>query len=84
MRIIPVYMTAKVTGNLNKILGKTLLKSIVGIEFNSKGNNGRGEYYMDAQPQYFRERSYKEIPFMNDLSIFAEEKVTMPVGKGLF
>lgn len=81
---IPVYMSAKVTGNLNKNIGKTLLKSIVGIEFNSKGNNGRGEYYIDAQPQYFRERSYKEIPFMNDLSIFAEEKVTMPVGKGSF
>jgi len=81
---LPVYMSAKVTGNLNKNIGKTLLKSVVGVEFNSKGNNGKGVYYIDAQPQYFRERSYQEIPFMNDLSIFAEEKITAPVGKGSF
>ncbi|MDP3451687.1 MAG: TonB-dependent receptor [Bacteroidales bacterium] len=77
---IPMYLNAKLSGTLNKKSGGTLLKTMVGVEFNTRGNNGKGEYYIGASPQYFRERSYTDIPFMSDLSAFVEEKVTIPVG----
>lgn len=77
---IPLYFNAKISANLNKSAGGTLFKTMVGVEYNVKGNNGRGEYYTGAAPQYFRERSYKEIPFMTDISLFAEEKFSIPVG----
>ena len=82
---IPIYFNAKLSGNLNKSIGKSLFKTIVGVEFNTKGNKGRGEYYEgDAKPQFFRERKYSDVPFMTDISAFAEEKMTIPIGKTSF
>lgn len=78
---IPIYANAKISGNLNKMVGGTLSKTMLGIEVNTKGNNGRGIYYESNVPQYFRERPYTEIPFMTDISAFLEEKVTVPIGK---
>ena len=78
---IPIYANAKISGNLNKMIGGTLSKTMLGVEVNTKGNNGRGVYYESGVPQYFRERPYTEIPFMTDLSAFLEEKVTVPIGK---
>jgi hypothetical protein len=72
---IPLYLSGKLSAHLNKEVGSSLFKSVLGFEFNSKGNNGRGTYYNGSSPQYFRERNYYEIPYMNDLSLFAEERV---------
>jgi hypothetical protein len=78
---IPVYINAKLTAALNKMYGTTLFRTTAGLEFNSKGNEGRGEYYIGtAAPQYFRERHYNEIPYLSDLSFFAEEKINVPIG----
>lgn len=79
---IPIYGSAKITANLNKSIKNTRFKTMVGIEFNTKGNNGRGTYYLAAAPAYFREDNYSDTPFMSDLSLFLEEKVTIPAGKG--
>lgn len=76
---IPIYANAKISGSLNKKLNSVLSKTLLGIELNTKGNNGRGSYYPSGVPAYFRERSYKDVPFMTDLSIFVEEKVNIPV-----
>ncbi|MFA6759039.1 MAG: TonB-dependent receptor [Bacteroidales bacterium] len=78
---VPIYFNAKVSGKLNKSVGGSLFKSLLGVEFNTKGNNGDGLYHAADVPQYFRSRKYSEIPFMSDISAFAEEKVTIPVGK---
>lgn len=78
---LPIYFNAKVTGDLNKAVGKSLFKTLVGVEFNTKGNNGDGLYHAADAPQYFRERKYSEIPFMSDISAFAEEKIKIPVGE---
>ncbi len=77
---IPIYFNAKLTGTLNKNTGNVIFKTMAGLEFNTRGNKGEGEYYVGASPQYFRQRSYSSIPFMSDLSAFVEEKVTIPMG----
>jgi hypothetical protein len=76
---IPVYANAKVSANLNKKIGNALSKTVFGFEFNTEGNNGRGLYYESGTPQYYRERSYKEVPFLSDLSVFLEDKFNIPV-----
>lgn len=76
----PLYINAKITGDLNKRVGEALLKTKVGIEWNTKGNLGRGVYHEADVPQYERERKYSDIPFMSDLSLFVEEKVSLPIG----
>jgi hypothetical protein len=78
---VPIYFNAKISGNLNKSIGETLLKTKIGVEYNTKGNNGRGVYHEGDVPQYFRERPYSDIPFISDLNAFAEEKVKIPLGE---
>jgi len=76
---VPVYLNAKISGNLNKSIAGTLFKTMAGVEFNTKGNKGDGTYYKGEMPQYFRERKYSDIPFVSDLSAFVEEKATIPI-----
>lgn len=53
--------------------------TLLGLEYNLDGNKGKGVYYTSVAPAFFRERAYTEIPFMNNLSLFAEEKVRVPI-----
>lgn len=78
----PLYINAKITGDLNKRVGEALLKTKIGIEWNTKGNLGRGVYHEADIPKFERERKYSDIPFMSDLSLFVEEKVSLPIGNG--
>lgn len=78
---VPLSFNAKIHGNLNKLMGKTLFASLLGFEYNRDGNKGRGSYYTDATPPFFRERNYTEIPFMDNISLFAEEKIKIPIKK---
>ena len=57
---VPLSFNAKIHGNLNKLMGKTLFASLLGFEYNRDGNKGRGSYYTDATPPFFRERNYTE------------------------
>lgn len=75
----PVYVSAKLSGNLNKKLAGTFFRTLLGVEWNSKGNLGEGVYYQGFQPQFFRQHTYRETPFMHNFSAFLEEKVTIPI-----
>ncbi len=73
---------AKVVANFAGKIGATNHRFIVGADFKSDGNNGRGKVFdMDTPPyrsvsyQFAtqRERAYKDIPFLNQLGVYAEE-----------
>lgn len=81
---IPIYCNAKVFGTLNKKISETFFNSMLGIEYNLDGNKGRGNYYTTTPPVFFRERAYEEIPFMRNLSLFAEEKIHIPIKRSSF
>lgn len=72
----------KLTFNFAGNLGATRHRIIFGGELRSDGNVGDGKVYDVDNPPYRpisynfasrRERAYKDIPFMNQLSAFAEE-----------
>lgn len=53
-----------------------------GVQWRATGNTGRGEYYGDPQlaPHGYRPRPYSDYPFMHNLSVYAEEQLTLPAG----
>lgn len=54
----------------------------LGADWNADANFGKGQYSEDLSnaPSY-RTYDYSEIPFMNNLALFAEDNVSIPVGK---
>ncbi|MCI7069696.1 MAG: TonB-dependent receptor [Bacteroides pyogenes] len=61
---------------------------LAGAEYSVDKNYGKGELYDSARPvspsMRGRPRPYKDIPALQKLSIYAEDRITIPVGKHLF
>lgn len=77
-----VNVFAKITGTLFKRLGNTNHTILVGADFKTDGNEGNGKTFSQTAPPYrdlsahnasFRPRSYKDIPYIKQLGLFAEE-----------
>ena len=58
---------------------KSSLKA--GVQWKANGNVGEGEYYQDPAlaANGYRPRPYSQYPFMHNLSVYAEEHLTLPV-----
>lgn len=58
---------------------KSSLKA--GVQWKASGNVGQGEYYKDPSlaANGYRPRPYTDYPFMHNLSVYAEEHLTIPV-----
>lgn len=73
---------AKVKANFAGDLGATHHRMVIGADFKSDGNVGEGKIFDPLNPPYRsvsysdatqRERSYKDIPFVNQFGLYAEE-----------
>lgn len=77
----PLDYNIHLKANLSKRLGEINSKTKVGATFTSNGNLGRGTYYDDMRyAPTWREWRYDQIPFMNNLALYAEENLTIPIG----
>ena len=58
---------------------KSQLKA--GVQWKANGNVGKGEYYQDPSlaANGYRPRPYTDYPFMHNISVYAEEHLTLPV-----
>ena len=58
---------------------KSSLKA--GVQWKANGNVGEGEYYQDPMlaANGYRPRPYTDYPFMHNISVYAEEHITVPV-----
>ncbi|MGN0189493.1 MAG: TonB-dependent receptor domain-containing protein [Candidatus Cryptobacteroides sp.] len=54
-----------------------------GVQWKASGNRGQGEYYTDPSlaSDGWRADPYSAYPFMHNLSVYAEDHLTLPVGK---
>ena len=54
-----------------------------GAQWKSNGNVGQGEYYLDPDlsASGYRPRPYRDYPFMHNLAVYAEEALTIPIGR---
>jgi hypothetical protein len=83
----------KLWASLYKRIGNTRHAMLLGADFKTDGNNGKGKTFSAEAPPYrnlsavnatFRPRSYKDIPYMNQLGLFAEETFRNNFGRHEF
>lgn len=52
----------------------------IGVNYSGSGNLGRGLYYEDMRyAPAWREYRYDRVPFMNNLALYAEESLAVPI-----
>ena len=74
----------KAEKNASFALGKSIFRNhlMIGSDFTGSRNAGRGTYYDDMRvAPSWREYRYNELPAMNNLALYAEDKIMIPTGK---
>ena len=81
---------AKLTANFFKHFGSVNNRILLGVDFKTDGNEGDGKIFGQTTPPFrpvsvlngtFRPRSYKDIPWITQFGVFAEEKFNWMIGK---
>lgn len=74
--------TASLKYEWNRRFKKINSNLIAGIQWKSTGNIGEGEYYQTPSlaPNGYRPRPYSAYPYMHNMSLYAEENLTVPLG----
>ncbi|MFT3739502.1 MAG: TonB-dependent receptor [Breznakibacter sp.] len=81
----PITYSAGAKADWHTPIGTVASHFKLGTDFSSTGNYGKGEYYGDMRyaPTY-REYRYDRQPFVNNIALYAEEKISLPLlGKEL-
>jgi hypothetical protein len=78
----PLNISTSVKARWVYRIGTTDNKLLLGADFSSASNKGRGEYYGDLRyAPTWREYRYDRIPFTRNVALYAEEKLAVPAGK---
>lgn len=81
---------AKLTATLFKQSGKVNNRILLGADFKTDGNVGKGKTFDPTAPPLrnnsnknssYRPRPYKDIPFIHQFGLFAEENFTWSIGE---
>ena len=76
----PLDYNIHLKANWSRKFGTVRNKLKLGANFTGSGNLGRGLYYEDMRyAPTWREYRYDEVPFMNNLALYLEENVTVPI-----
>jgi len=82
----PVDAQARLTAHQMGRYGAVTNKVLAGFEWKSQGNVGRGKVFDPTLPpspgsaSAFRERSYRDIPFLHALTGYLEDNFKVPLG----
>lgn len=78
----PLSWSFKARADWARRVGPGHNRVMIGAELTGSGNLGRGLYYEEMRyAPTWREYRYDELPFMNNAALFAEEHLSMPVGR---
>jgi outer membrane cobalamin receptor len=76
----PLDFTGKIKANQARKFGRVNSNLLAGVDFNHSINKGRGKYYDDLRyAPSWREYRYDEIPSLNNVAVYLEEKLNIPV-----
>ena len=79
----PMNIAVKLKYDWAKRFGKVLNKLMVGIDYTASKNQGKGIYYEDMRyAPTWRPYRYDELPWLRNLALYAEERVTMGMPMG--
>ena len=78
----PLSYSLRLKGDWTRRFGNVLSKLMAGADYTGSQNQGRGTYYDDMRyAPTWREYRYDELPALNNVAIYAEEKVSVPTSK---
>lgn len=76
----PIIYTIKLKADWARKFGNVTNKILLGSEFKSSGNRGRGVYYADPRlTPTWREYQYKDLPYMKNTAIYLEDRLSLPI-----
>ena len=77
-----ITYTAKAKATWARRFGLLNNRILVGAEYSSTGNEGRGTYYEDMSvAPTWREWRYSGLPYENNTAVYAEERATLTLGR---
>ena len=78
----PMNWSLRLKGDWTRRFGKVMSRLMLGAEYTGSRNNGRGTYYDDLRyAPTWREFRHDDLPTLNNLALYTEEKVTINTGK---
>ena len=78
----PLSYSLRLKGDWTRRFGNVLSKLMAGADYTGSRNQGRGTYYDDMRyAPTWREYRYDELPALNNVALYAEEKVSVPTSK---
>ena len=78
----PMNWSLRLKGDWTRRFGKVMSRLMLGAEYTGSRNNGRGTYYDDLRyAPTWREFRHDDLPTLNNIALYAEEKVTIKTNK---
>ena len=78
----PMNWSLRLKGDWTRRFGKVMSRLMLGAEYTGSRNNGRGTYYDDLRyAPTWREFRHDDLPTLNNIALYAEEKVTIKTSK---
>ena len=78
----PMNWSLRLKGDWTRRFGKVMSRLMLGAEYTGSRNNGRGTYYDDLRyAPTWREFRHDDQPTLNNIALYAEEKVTIKTSK---
>ena len=78
----PLSYALKLKADWVKRFARIYNKVLVGLDFTGSTNRGQGTYYEEARlTPTWRPYRYHELPTLNNLAVYAEERLNLPTGK---
>ena len=78
----PMNWSLRLKGDWTHRFGGLMSRLMVGAEYTGSRNNGRGTYYDDLRyAPSWREFRHDDLPTLNNIALYAEEKVTIKTNK---
>ena len=78
----PINGSLRLKADWTRRFDKMMSRLILGAEYTGSRNNGQGSYYDDLRyAPTWREYRYDDLPALNNIALYAEEKVSIPMSK---
>ena len=78
----PVNTSLRLKTDWTRRFSKVMSRLMLGAEYKDSRNNGRGTYYEDLRyAPTWRKYRYDNLPALNNIALYAEEKISIPTSK---
>jgi len=78
----PINGSLRLKADWTRRFSKVMSRLMLGAEYTGSRNNGQGTYYEDLRyAPTWREYRFDDLPTLNNVALYAEEKVSIPTSK---